>query len=108
MIQGGKEMKKRKICLLFLLLISLLIVSNVTADAAPVDGKTVGEVGFIDGSKKKDEPKEIPNIDSPKKRISGLLPKTGEELFVYVSILGLVCIVGVVFILIKRKKKNGY
>ncbi|WP_348921787.1 cell wall protein [Enterococcus rotai] len=100
-------MKKKKVCLLFLLLTSLLMMANV-AEAAPVDGKTVGEVGFVDVVKKQDDTKEIQNLDPPRNLLRGLLPKTGEELFGYLSVLGFVGIVLSEVIYIIKKGNKGY
>ncbi|WP_430603236.1 LPXTG cell wall anchor domain-containing protein [Enterococcus sp. DIV0724b] len=102
-------MKKKKICLLFLLLISVFFVNNVTAVAAQPNGKTGGEIGFIDGNEEvvKESENQI-NQEKPKKESSGLLPKTGEELLRYLTIIGMISLaVTAVIVLIKRRNKQG-
>ncbi|MGX7413656.1 MULTISPECIES: LPXTG cell wall anchor domain-containing protein [Enterococcus] len=102
-------MKKKKICLLFLLLISVFLVNSVTAMAAQSNGKTGGEIGFIDGNEDGTKESESPiNQEKPKKQSSGLLPKTGEEFLRYLTIIGMISlVVTAIIIVIKRRNNQG-
>ncbi|WP_375178626.1 LPXTG cell wall anchor domain-containing protein [Enterococcus rotai] len=100
-------MKKKKICLLFLLLIGAFFVNNLTAVAAQPSGKTGGEIGFIDGNKEvTKEPEKQINQELSKKESSGLLPKTGEEFLRYFTIIGMILLmVTAIIFLLKRRNK---
>ncbi|WP_242700671.1 LPXTG cell wall anchor domain-containing protein [Enterococcus sp. DIV0212c] len=101
-------MKKKKYYLLFLLLISMFLVNNVTAVAAQANGKTEGEIGFIDGGKEAPrEPEKPIDPDNPKKESSGLLPKTGEEFLMYLTIIGMISLAVTAIVVIKRKNNQG-
>ncbi|EOI00231.1 LPXTG-domain-containing protein cell wall anchor domain [Enterococcus haemoperoxidus ATCC BAA-382] len=111
MRQGDQEMKKKKIYLLFLLLLSMFLVSNVTAVDAQTNGKTEGKIGFIDGGKEAPKGPEMEkpiNPETPKKESSGLLPKTGEEFLMYLTIIGMISLaVTAIIVVIKRRHNQG-
>ncbi|WP_429953115.1 LPXTG cell wall anchor domain-containing protein [Enterococcus sp. AZ192] len=103
-------MKKKRIYLLFLLLISIFVLNSMTVMAAQENGKTEGQIGFIDGGKKKpNKPKDPKDPRNPKKKNNGLLPKTGEVVLRYITIIGTISLVAtVIIVLIKRRNKQGF